>query len=320
MRAPHHSSYQPDLDPDLEQIVEKVSTEHGFDVRGYKRSTLYRRIRKRMLDAGCERATDYLARLESEPSEFGALFDTILINVTSFFRDPDAWDLLQGQCLAELAVRRESGEPIRAWSVGCATGEEAYSLAIALAEALDSKPPRYIRVYATDVDEPALSFARSATYPVEALASVSSERRTRFFDELPGDRFGIKRDLRASVVFGRHNALVDPPISRLDLVVCRNLLIYFDTQTQDQLLGRFHYALKDQGVLFLGKAETLMSRAALFISTEPRHRIFRRVPRVETAPEMASSNASLRVDVPIASSPWGAAPTNPGLPPVGNDT
>lgn len=266
-------------DEAMEQVVEKVSLEHGFDVRGYKRSTLYRRIRKRIADAGCDGAEDYLVRLESDRHEYPQLVNTILINVTEFFRDPDAWECLQKECLEMLVRRKQPNEPLRLWSVGCATGEEPYSLAICLAELLGERSLRGLKIYATDVDEGALTPARCGVYAPEGMRNVSEERIQRFFEELPGGRFAVRRELRACVIFGRHNVLTDPPISRLDLLVCRNLLIYFDAETQAQLLPRFHYALAPEGYLFLGKAETLMSRSLLFRPVEPRFRLFQRVPQ-----------------------------------------
>jgi two-component system CheB/CheR fusion protein len=260
---------------ELEPIVEKISEEHGFDIRGYKRTTLYRRIRKRMTDARCSSVREYLARLQTDPHEHAQLINTILINVTEFFRDPEAWEYLCRSCLPPLLKHKPAGEPVRAWSVGCATGEEAYSLSICIAELLAGEP-RAVKIYATDMDEGALSAARAGVYGPSDLENVSSERRERFFEELPGGRFKVRREVRTPVIFGHHNVLRDPPISRLDVLVCRNLLIYFDGDTQQQILKRFHYALRHGGYLFLGKAETLMSRSTLFRPVEPRYRVFQR--------------------------------------------
>jgi two-component system CheB/CheR fusion protein len=277
------------LDAGLEHLIEKISTEHGFDVRGYKRSTLYRRIRKRMADVGCTEIGDYAVRLETDRHEYPQLINTILINVTEFFRDPEAWEYLKQECLAPLIRRKPPGESIRAWCVGCATGEEPYSLAMSLAELLGDRGLRDVKIYATDVDDGALAVARSAVYNPDNARNVGSPRLERFFDEFPAGRYGIRRELRSSVIFGRHNALADPPISRLDLLICRNLLIYFDTETQQQILTRFHYGLRDDGCLFLGKAETLMTRSLLFRPLEPRFRIFQRVPQPGAVETMLST-------------------------------
>ncbi|HTE20229.1 MAG TPA: CheR family methyltransferase, partial [Armatimonadota bacterium] len=233
---------------------------------------------KRMSDAGCERAEDYLVRVEADPHEYVELVNTLLINVTEFFRDSEAWEYLRAECLEPFMRRRGIGEPVRAWSVGCASGAEPYSLAITLAELLGERALRDVKIYATDMDERALAQARAGIYTAEELRNLPSDVPARYFDALPGGRFAVRREVRSSIIFGRHNLLADAPISRLDILVCRNVLIYFDTETQQQVLTRFHYALRDEGYLFLGKAETLMSGSPLFRCLEPRHRIFQRVP------------------------------------------
>lgn len=276
MSEPEEETEGP-LEGDLERIVEKISTEHGFDVRGYKRTTLYRRIRKRMQDARCATPEDYQVRLETDAGEYAQLINTILINVTEFFRDPQAWEYVQKECLAPLVRRKPADEPIRAWSAGCATGEEPYSLAICLAE-LTEGTGRPFKIYATDMDEGALSIARAGVYHPTDLRHVSPERRERFFEELPGGRYRTRREIRSNVIYGQHNLLEHAPISRLDVLVCRNVLIYFDTATQQQLLRRINYSLREDGFLFLGKAETLLSRSALFRIVEPRYRVFQKVP------------------------------------------
>lgn len=262
-------------EPDLEPVVEKISTEHGFDLRGYKRTTLYRRIRKRMSDVRCAAVDDYLVRLETDPQEYPQLVNTVLINVTEFFRDPPAWEYLQEAVMEPGLRKRSPGEPVRVWSVGCATGEEAYGLAMLFAE-LALPAARAAKIYATDMDEGALAAARAGVYDSDDLRNVSPTRRQRFFEELPGGRCRVRRELRSMVIFGHHNVLEHAPISRLDLLVCRNLLIYFDAETQQQILKRFHYALREQGILFLGKAETLMSRSPFFRAMDPRHRVFQK--------------------------------------------
>lgn len=267
----------PAPDAAMERIVERVSTVHDFDLRGYKRSTLYRRLRKRMLDTGCGSPEEYLRRLDGDPQEHAALVSTLLIHVTEFFRDPEAWEFLEHECLAPALHARPPREPVRVWSAGCATGEEAYSIAITLADLLPERRLDNVKIYATDADERALSLARAGVYTPEEMRNVPEARLRGYFNELPGCRFEVRREIRAALIFGRQNLLVDPPISRLDLLVCRNLLIYFDAETQQQILARFHYALREGGYLFLGRAETLMSRSLQFRPVEPRHRIFQRI-------------------------------------------
>lgn len=266
-------------DPGLEHIIETIGTTDGFDVRGYKRFALYRQIRKRIADSGFPNAAAYLARLETDRQEYTHLVNTLLSNSTEFFCDPEAWLYLRDECLRPLVQRRRPGEPLRFWCVGCATGEEPYSLAIGLAELLGERSLLDVKIYATDMDDDALTQARSGIYARDDLRNVSPERLGLYFDELPGRRHVIRRDLRASVIFGRHNALVDPPISRQDVLICRNLLIYFDTETQQQLLPRFHYALREEGHLFLGKADSILRRSTLFRPLAPQFRIFQRVPK-----------------------------------------
>jgi two-component system CheB/CheR fusion protein len=273
MTAP--GGHPPDA-AELERIVQHVGARREFDIRAYKRSTLYRRLRKRMGDAGCRTADEYLSLLRADEREYGRLIDSILINVTEFFRDPEAWECLEA-LLRERLAARPAAEPLRAWSVGCANGAEPFTLAILLKELLPEGAPAF-KVYATDIDEDALAAARAAIYAPDDLRNLSAERLERCFEPRPGGRYGVRRDLRSCVVLGRHNVLGDPPISRLDLLVCRNLLIYFDPETQSQLFPRFHYALREEGVLFLGKAETLMSRSTLFRPLEPPQRIFEKLP------------------------------------------
>jgi two-component system CheB/CheR fusion protein len=265
-------------DPDLESLLAFIRDSRGFDFTGYKRSTLSRRVRKRMNDIGVQEFTDYQDRLESSVEEFRHLFDTILINVTSFFRDTDAWSYLRGEVIPDLISHVETGAEIRVWSAGCASGEESYSLAIAFAETMGIEDCiRRVKIYGTDVDEDALRAARSGLYPPGALDSMDESLRQKYF-EPSGGSFAFRSDLRRRVIFGRHDITTDAPISRLDLLVCRNTLMYFNVETQSQIIDRFHFALRDSGYLFLGKAEMLLSDGERFEAANIRHRTFRRRP------------------------------------------
>ncbi|HEX6513685.1 MAG TPA: CheR family methyltransferase, partial [Chloroflexota bacterium] len=261
----------------------------GFDFTGYKRSSLARRIRKRMQEAGALDYVEYRDQLESSAEEFGHLFNTILINVTGFFRDAETWTFLQREVLPELLAGAEDGREIRVWSAGCASGEEAYSLAIAFAEALGAEEcARRVKIYGTDVDEEALHDARVGLYSAKALAALPAELRDKYFEQ-NGSQFAFRPDLRRRVIFGRHDLTRDAPISRLDLLVCRNALMYFNVETQSQVIDRFHFALREVGYLFLGKAEMLLSDGERFEVVSMRQRIFRRrpgaaLPRYQTAP------------------------------------
>jgi two-component system, chemotaxis family, CheB/CheR fusion protein len=263
-------------DPALEGLLAFIRDSRGFDFTGYKRTSLARRIRKRMDEAGITTYTDYRDRLESNSEEFGHLFNTILINVTSFFRDAEAWSYLRGEVVPELLANSDPAEEIRVWTAGCASGEEAYSLAIVFAEALGIKEcTQRVKIYSTDVDEDALQHGRSGLYSGRALEPLTDELRDRYF-ERHGSQYVFRPDLRRRVIFGRHDITSDAPISRLDLLTCRNALMYLNAETQAQVIGRFHFALREKAYLFLGKAEMLLSDSERFEVTSMRHRIFRR--------------------------------------------
>jgi chemotaxis methyl-accepting protein methylase len=267
-------------DPEFEALIRHIQQSRGVDFRGYKRTSLRRRITKRMEEVGVESFAAYHAFLEAHPQEFVELLNTVLINVTSFFRDTEAWDVLRDEVIPRLLRReRPAQDQVRVWSVGCASGEEPYSLAILFAEALGAAEfCQRVKIYATDLDEAALSVARHASYAPREVESVPPELLEKYF-ERTNNHYVVSRELRKCVIFGRHNVVHDAPISRIDLLVCRNLLIYLESETQDQVLPRLHYALADDGVLFLGKAETQLARSKLFQPVELKHRIFRKVPQ-----------------------------------------
>ena len=278
-----------DMDSGLEDLLVFIRDARGFDFTGYKRSSLARRIRKRMQEAGVAGYVDYRDKLESSAEEFGHLFNTILINVTGFFRDTETWTFLQHEVMPELLADAEDGREIRIWSAGCASGEEAYSLAIAFAEALGiDETAKRVKIYGTDVDDEALHDARAGLYPAKTLDALPGEMREKYFEQ-NGTHFAFRPDLRRRVIFGRHDLTRDAPISRLDLLVCRNTLMYFNVETQSQVIDRFHFALRERGYLFLGKAEMLLSDGERFEVVSMRQRIFRRrpgvaVPRYQTVP------------------------------------
>src|SRR5262252_8303517 len=278
-----------ETDSTLEDLLAFVRDSRGFDFTGYKRSSLARRIRKRMHEAGSADYVDYRDRLESSAEEFGLLFNTILINVTGFFRDAETWSFLQREVMPRLLADIDEERAIRVWSAGCASGEEAYSLAIAFSEALGvEETAKRVKIYGTDVDDEALRDARIGLYSVKALEAIPAEMRDNYFEQ-NGTRFYFRPDLRRRVIFGRHDITRDAPISRLDLLVCRNTLMYFNVETQSQVIDRFHFALRERGYLFLGKAEMLLSDGERFEVVSMRQRIFRRrpgpaVPRYQSLP------------------------------------
>jgi two-component system CheB/CheR fusion protein len=269
------------LDPAFEAFLTYLKKKRGFDFTAYKRATLMRRTQKRIEELEVEDYAAYQDYLEVHPVEFDHLFNTILINVTSFFRDPEAWEYLNEEVIPGLLANKPAGEPIRAWSVGCASGEEPYSLAMMLAEHLgEAAFKRRVKIYATDVDEEALSQARHASYSAEAIECVPNGLREKYF-ERTNTRYTFTPDLRKSVIFGRHNLLQDAPISHLDLLLCRNTLMYLNAEAQTHVIARFHFALRESGVLFMGKAEMLLSHADLFQPMAFQHRIFSKVPTGE---------------------------------------
>jgi two-component system, chemotaxis family, CheB/CheR fusion protein len=267
-------------DPNFEALLEHLRQTRGFDFSGYKRSSLMRRVKKRMYELGISSYEVFLDHLEVYPDEFTALFNTILINVTAFFRDTQAWDYLRQVAIPQMMEHKGADQPIRIWCAGCASGEEAYTLAMIMAEYLGTEQFRQrVKIYATDVDEEALAQARHASYREKDLQPVPLELREKYF-ELMGVHYVFRADLRRSVIFGRHDLVQDAPISRLDLLVCRNTLMYFNTETQTRILTRFHFALNEHGCLFLGKAEMLLTHADLFNPINLRHRIFSTVAKV----------------------------------------
>jgi two-component system CheB/CheR fusion protein len=264
---------------EFELLLEYLRRSRGFDFTGYKRTSLVRRVNKRLHAVGATTYSGYTDYLEVHPEEFGRLFDTILINVTAYFRDPSAWEAVSSQVVPRILAGKRPGDPIRIWTAGCASGEEAYSLAMSMAEALGIDPFRdRVKIYATDVDEEALTRARHAAYTAREVATVPAELLAKYFEENNG-RYTFHKDLRRSVIFGRHDLIQDAPISRIDLLSCRNTLMYLNTETQARILERFHFALHERGFLFLGKAETLLTYNSTFVPVDLKRRIFAKVAR-----------------------------------------
>ncbi len=264
---------------DLEVLLDYLRRNRGFDFTGYKRSSLSRRVRKRMQSVGVTSYLDYVDYLEVVPDEFTQLFDTILINVTAFFRDPPAWQYLRTEVVPRILGQKQPDEPLRIWSAGCASGEEAYTLAMLLAESLGGEDIRdRVKIYATDVDEAALGQARAAHYSQREVEGVPPELLERHFDP-NGQGFVFSKELRRAVIFGRHDLLQDAPISRVDLLVCRNTLMYFNADAQARILTRFSFALREEAYLFLGRAEMLLAHSNLFSAFDLKRRLFRKTPK-----------------------------------------
>jgi two-component system, chemotaxis family, CheB/CheR fusion protein len=264
---------------EFEALLAYLKQSRGFDFTAYKRSSLMRRVLVRMQTLGVKGFAVYLDFLQVDPEEFTRLFNTILINVTSFFRDSPNWEVLRESVIPRLVGPRESTDAIRVWSAGCASGEEAYSIAMLLAEAIGVEAFRdRVKIYATDVDEEALTQARHAVYGARTAEDVPAPLLEKYFDR-QDDRFIFNKELRRSVIFGRHDLIQDAPISRVDLLICRNCLMYFNTEAQARILARFHFALVPSGVLFLGKAETLLAQSATFEPVDIKRRLFTKADR-----------------------------------------
>jgi two-component system CheB/CheR fusion protein len=267
---------------EVKQLLEKSSAWDLGSLQNYKRSVLLRRLQRCVVDTDCTSLQEFVAKLEFDPAARAALADALQINVSGFFRDPEAWTHLQQYCLAPLVARVTPGDPkrdqIRAWSAGCANGEEAYSLVIAIAELLSPEMPidSRLKVYATDSDRKALEEARKGIYGEPRMKSLSRERRERFFLEVEGSRAAVLPRLRATVVYGWQDLLSKPPIPNLDLIVCRNVLIYFDREGQSRVMDKFRFALRPGGYLFLGPAECIATEPEAFRVISAEHRIFQR--------------------------------------------
>jgi two-component system CheB/CheR fusion protein len=258
--------------PEFERLLSHLKDTRGFDFTAYKRSTLSRRIERRLSAVGVESYSAYLDYLEVHQDEFIQLFNSILINVTSFFRDPEAFDCLRTTVVPK-AIASSNGD-IRIWSAGCASGEECYSVAILFAEAMGSDSFRErVKIYATDVDEDALATARQGSYTDRQMEGVPDDLRAKYFDH-ENARWVFKKELRRRVIFGRHDLLDDAPISRVDLLLCRNTLMYFNHEAQAKIVQRFHFALREGGFLVLGKAEMLLNFVGAFEPMDLKQRVF----------------------------------------------
>jgi two-component system CheB/CheR fusion protein len=263
-------------DSDRGRVLQLLHQHSGIDFAQYKASTLNRRISRRMLLHRHEKFAEYAALLRERPGEVEALFQDILIGVTGFFRDRETFDALEREVFPRLLAQRERDAPLRIWVLGCSTGEEAYSYAILAAElAGDSSAPAPVQVFATDLNPSSIDKARAGIYPKSIAQDVSESRLRRFFAEVDGS-YRISKSIRDLCVFARHNALVDPPFSRVDIISCRNVLIYLEAPLQKKLLTRLHYALKPSAFLVLGNSETIGAYRNLFDALDGKHKIYRK--------------------------------------------
>jgi two-component system, chemotaxis family, CheB/CheR fusion protein len=286
--ARHRSTAAPDATESesqpprgLEALYHVLETEFGIDFNHYKPSTVTRRIERRLALSQSQNVDEYLARLRSERDELDALYRDLLIGVTRFFRDPAAFELLEQRILPELLTREPRTAPLRLWVAGCATGEEAYSLAIVVQELMAQYGQRPVKIFATDVHRGSLERAAAAAYDEEAVSNVSPERLARYFTQT-GHTYQVVPELRQLIVFAPHNVIRDAPFTRLDLITCRNLLIYLQPAAQQRVLSFFHFALTQTGVLFLGPSETLGPRADGFEILDKHWQLYRKGGEVRT--------------------------------------
>jgi two-component system CheB/CheR fusion protein len=251
------ASLVPAWDEDWMRIFKLLRDSSGVDFTFYKKPTISRRIARRMALKHIERVSGYLKELLTDPEEVDSLYRDLLIQVTSFFRDPDAFRVLRNKIFPQILARKPAGQTIRIWVPGCSSGEEAYSIAICLLENLgDRAASNPIQIFASDISEQAIEIARAGLYPADALHKLSKNRIRRFFDRVNGS-FQIKSGVRDLCIFARHDLIRDPPFSRIDLISCRNVLIYLEPVLQRRILATFRYALQAGGFLLLGKSESL---------------------------------------------------------------
>ena len=290
----------------LRELLGELAEQRGLDLRGYKISTLERRFRYRLSQLHIRSYADYRSYLHQHPEELNQLLNTVLINVSEFLRDPPMWAVLREELLPQLTASMKPGDTFRVWSAGCATGEEAYSLAILLNEHFGSGYLDYdIKIYATDVDAEALATARRGEYAVDRIRNVADVWRTKYFED-GGKTYRIKRELRRRIIFGRSNLVSDAPISKVRLLLCRNMLIYFGVELQRHILARLHFATQPDGILVLGRSESQLAGSKMFRPVVPRWRIFQALPvhphersgfaRFVPPPEEATTLATVRRD------------------------
>ena len=278
-RPPHHASAIAPLSENaLKKIFVLLRAQTGHDFSQYKPSTIYRRIERRMAVHQIDGIDGYVKYLQQTPGEVQALFNDLLIGVTNFFRDPEAFAALEAKVIPKLFEGKAAGAAVRVWCTGCSTGEEAYSIAILLQERLELLRASYkVQVFATDIDSRAIAIARTGVYPASIADDITPERLARFFTAEPdGSAYRVHKGIRDLLVFSEQDIIKDPPFSRLDLISCRNLMIYLGAELQKKLISLFHYALRPGGILFLGTSETAGEQGDLFAVLERKAKIYQR--------------------------------------------
>lgn len=262
----------------LEKIIILLRTYTGNDFSLYKKNTVYRRIERRMIVHKIDKISSYVHFLQENPKEATILFKELMIGVTNFFRDPPVWEKLKEKIFPDIISNLQEGSVLRAWVPGCSTGEEAYSLAMIFKESLEKSKSHEgfsLQIFATDLDNEAIESARRAIFPLNIASDVSTGRLTRFFNKTE-DGYRVNAEIREMVVFANHNIIMHPPFTKIDILSCRNLLIYMDTELQKKIFGLFYYSINPEGYMLLGSAETIGSQSALFTTVDSKLKIFKR--------------------------------------------
>lgn len=284
-------SPEPKIENALKKIFVLLRAHTGNDFSNYKASTINRRIERRMALHQIDMLDDYIHFLQNSPEEVEALFRDLLIGVTNFFRDPEAFNVLEKQTIPKLFENKPEGSTVRIWIPGCSTGEEAYSIAIIVNECLETLTNRVkVQLFATDIDSNAIASARNGIYPLNITADISPERMLRFFTaEHENKTYRINKEIRDMLIFSVQNIIKDPPFSKLDLISCRNLMIYLDADLQKRLIPLFYYALNPKGILFLGSSETVGEFHSMFSILDRKCKIYQRKEEIQGAQKVTIS-------------------------------
>ncbi|MGB9979198.1 CheR family methyltransferase [Methanobacterium sp.] len=245
----------------LQKILILIKDHTGHDFSFYKESTVTRRTKRRMHVHQLDSLNEYYNYIEKHPNEINTLFNDLLINVTSFFRDSNAFDIFEKELISEVLDKKVSGDTVRIWIPGCATGEEVYSVAVIIYEYMEKSGKHLkVRIFGTDIDDNAILTARSSVYPCKIAEDITSERLNKFFIK-KDDNYKVKKNIREMAIFALHDILIDSPFSKIDVISCRNVLIYMNKDAQNKILSAFIYALKPNGILFLGPSESISTFA-----------------------------------------------------------
>lgn len=298
----------------LEKIITLLRTHAGNDFSLYKKNTMYRRIERRMAVHKVDKISSYVQLLSENPKEIDLLFKELMIGVTNFFRDPTVWEKLKESVLPEVLANMQPGSSLRAWVPGCSTGEEAYSLAIVFKEALEklsSKADIALQIFATDLDNDAVDMARQGVFPANITNDVSPRRLERFFTETD-EGYCINTEIREMVVFARHNIIMHPPFTKIDILSCRNLLIYMDSGLQNKLIRMFYHSMNPEGIILLGTSETLGDQSHLFTPLHAKLKIFKRSV-TSVAPGLHDFPSSFTKTKPVQSEEQLPAKSTPNI-------